>query len=268
MKEIKKISIKEVVGWLVLGVFVIFVVYSFLNKSNINSNFQNNSLKSSISQINFQPIYEIGEGYEIKGRMPFSNSNSNFNDYLNYLIQARKDSFKKDLQMIDKSALPLEMQNITSTLLIDYSLLTTSSRMVSLLLNSEEYILGMAHPAHSLYSVNYDLLKSKDVSFDDLFNVPESDYLNVLANYSKEDIQKQIQNGTYSSSLDYINESGGLLPELVNFHVFNITPSGLLITFSEYQVGPYASGITNVNIPWDKLKTIVNLSYLHSLIGF
>jgi len=268
MENEKKTNFKEIVRWLIVIAFLIFIIYSWVLNKNANQFLESGFLKQKSYKIISQNINESGNGYEIKGQIPLSDNVPAFNNYLIYLIQARIDSFKKDFAKVDKSVFPSTMQNITSTLWIDFSLITASPRMISLLLNSEEYILGMVHPMHSFYSVNYDLLKSKDIFLDDLFNVSSQDYLNILANYSKEDILRQIKSGNYESSLEYINQSGGLLPDLVNFKVFNITPSGLLITFSEYQVGPYVAGITNVNIPWIKIKEITNLSYVRSLVSF
>jgi hypothetical protein len=49
---------------------------------------------------------------------------------------------------------------------------------------------------------------------------------------------------------------GGAGPDLANYKTWNITPSGLVVTFDPYQVAAYAAGPQEVLIPYDALSAI------------
>ncbi|MFO7584726.1 MAG: DUF3298 domain-containing protein, partial [Anaerolineales bacterium] len=48
--------------------------------------------------------------------------------------------------------------------------------------------------------------------------------------------------------------SGGAEPLPENYRNWNLTYEGLLITFDEYQVAPYAAGMQQVLVPFDVLE--------------
>jgi hypothetical protein len=43
-----------------------------------------------------------------------------------------------------------------------------------------------------------------------------------------------------------------------NYRNWNITPDGLMITFDEYQVAPYAAGPQTVTVPYSELRGLIN----------
>ncbi len=209
--------------------------------------------------ISARTLDEAGRGYSITGLYPVLKGAGAvaFNAYVSSVIQGRIDAFTRSLAAMDTSRLPPQMQNATSTLVIDYETVATSSDFVDFLFSSESYLIGMAHPTHALDSVNFDLAAGKEISLPDLFQ-PGADYLAAIADYSRNDILNQIKNGVYSSTEDYVNQNGGLIPDPVNFSVFNVTKNALIIRFQEYQVGPYVSGPASTSIPWSSLSGILN----------
>ncbi len=198
-------------------------------------------------------IDENGPGYSIGGSYPEIAEGTNaaaFNASVEGIVQSEENDFKQNVSDV---AVP----GGTSTLDIHSSVVATSSNFVSILLSTDDYFVGMAHPSHAMASVNFDLASGRAIALSDLF-APGSDYLSVIADYAMNDITKQIKNGTYFSTLEYVAQSGGLAADPANFEVFNITPAGLIIRFQEYQVGPYASGPTSTTIPWGELSGILN----------
>ncbi len=249
----KKIETKDWVG-IIMGMLAIFLIayYGFINKKPVNH--ENGYV------LNQTAINESGEGYSITGSFPEMSGGNNlsaFNDYISYVINAKEDDFRQGLKDMNTSLLPPEMRNVTSTLIVNYSVVATSTDFVSLLFNSESYFVGMAHPSHAMDSVNFNLTSGKNISLGDIF-IQNSNYLNLIADYSKNDILNQIKNGSYSSSQEYLDQSGGFLPDETNFQVFNITPQALIIHFQEYQAGPYVSGPAEVSIPWSILKDVLD----------
>jgi hypothetical protein len=77
------------------------------------------------------------------------------------------------------------------------------------------------------------------LDLDDLF-LPDVDHLAALAAFWEADI----------TSRDPAFWPDGASPADVNYRNWNITPDGLLITFDEYQVAPYAAGPQEIEVPY------------------
>jgi hypothetical protein len=50
----------------------------------------------------------------------------------------------------------------------------------------------------------------------------------------------------------------GAAPNLDNFTMFNLTDTGLVVTFPPYQVASWADGPKEVTIPWKLVRDILN----------
>lgn len=50
----------------------------------------------------------------------------------------------------------------------------------------------------------------------------------------------------------------GTEPDEKHFRAFNITLSGLLLSFDEYQVDCFGAGPQSVEIPYEELKAVIN----------
>ena len=121
--------------------------------------------------------------------------------------------------------------------------------VVSLLFLISEYS-GGAHPFDQHYAINYDLATGEQITLDDLFR-PDKDYLSTIADYASKELHLRQDLPT-----DQINS--GTAPSVENYKIWNITPQGLLITFEEYQVGPYSAGPQMVLIPFDALSSLLS----------
>jgi Protein of unknown function (DUF3298) len=110
---------------------------------------------------------------------------------------------------------------------------------------------GAAHPGTYTITLNYDLEPGKELALADLF-LPNSNYLETIANYCKAELSKQpFFEGPFAE---------GANPTLENYSNWNITPTGLMITFEEYQVGPYAAGPQVVQVPLETIHPVVDPS--------
>lgn len=108
---------------------------------------------------------------------------------------------------------------------------------------------GAAHPGSYSITLNYDLGQGRELALGDLF-LPNSDYLNAISNFCSTELSKQpFFDGAFTTGTD---------PTPENYRSWNITPEGLLITFDEYQVAPYAAGPQQVLVPWAELQKLID----------
>ena len=121
--------------------------------------------------------------------------------------------------------------------------------ILSIEFNVDAYADGAAHPYHLTRSLNFDLEAGQELALEDLF-LPDSDFLTVIADYCKAELS------TREIGFD-LGFSPGADPLPENYQVWNLTFEGIVITFDEYQVAPYAAGRQQVLVPFDVLQEIL-----------
>jgi hypothetical protein len=104
-----------------------------------------------------------------------------------------------------------------------------------------------AHPYHYTITYTYDLAGNRPLALSDLFQ-PGSAYLERIATEAVEQL----------TAREILLFPEGAIPTEENYRNWNITPEGLLITFDEYQVAPYAAGPQTVTIPYSELADLIN----------
>ena len=167
-----------------------------------------------------------------------------FNQRANELVKKEVDTFR---QSFLQNTAPTV--NHGSTLDVTYTLVSQINDLWSFKFDSSFYSDGAAHPGLYSITLNYDLAQGKELALADLF-LPDSNYLKVISDYCIAELSKQ---PFFDSSF-----ASGAEPTTENYHNWNITPDGLLITFDEYQVAPYAAGPQKVIMPYSALQTIVD----------
>lgn len=120
--------------------------------------------------------------------------------------------------------------------------------IISVLMSISEYY-GGVHPGERHISFNYDLQTGDIITLADLFQNSQ-DYLAAIARYSINELYRR-------ADLSPQEIDQGAAPLSENYRIWNITPQGLLITFEEYQVGPYVAGSQQVLIPYENLKDLL-----------
>jgi hypothetical protein len=129
------------------------------------------------------------------------------------------------------------------------SLVSVVGDAVSLKLVTEAYIASAAHPYHISASYTFDLSSGQALALDGLF-LPGSSYLQTIADYCKGQLVAQ--------QLAFDIFAQGADPTPGNYRVWNLTADGLMITFNEYQVAPYAAGSPTVVVPYADLKGLID----------
>lgn len=170
-----------------------------------------------------------------------------FNEKLNDLIQDEINYFRENVLAHMPSA------PVTSGSFFDagYSLVYQRGDLWSLKFNFFGYADGAAHPFHYSLTLNYDLEEGRKLSLGDLF-AKDAAYLKVISSYCVAELSKR-DIGFYGGF------ERGAEPTSENYRNWNITNEGLLITFDEYQVAPYAAGAQTVMIPYSELRPLLNL---------
>lgn len=136
-----------------------------------------------------------------------------------------------------------------SSLDVTYTLLSQIGDLWSFKFDFSFYSDGAAHPGSYSMTLNYDLSQRKELALADLF-FPNSNYLEVIANYCIAELSKQ--------PFFDVSFSEGAQPTPENYRNWNITTEGLMITFDEYQVAPYAAGPQKVIVPYSELRAVIN----------
>ena len=195
-------------------------------------------------------ISETGKGpdYTMKVTTPVMNGSTDphvvaFNQAVSQLVQKQEAGFKKSLLEVTPSP-----ASPGSTFDLKYTLVSQSAHIVSLQLKMDQYMAGAAHPLQTSLSFSYDLAKGQEISLDQLF-VPGANYLQAISDYCKTTLSK--------TDLGSVLFMDGLSPTTDNYRNWNISDQGLVITFDEYQVAPYAAGPQRVTVPYQALKDLI-----------
>jgi hypothetical protein len=167
-----------------------------------------------------------------------------FNQIIAAKVQQAVDQFKKDLANQLKT--PISAGSYFS---LNYALISPPGNLLSLQIQIEGYSDGAAHPYHITSSFNYDLEKGQEISLDQLF-LHGVGHLKVISDYCITELGKR--------DIGFEMFSDGAKPTPENYAVWNVSADGLVITFNEYQVAPYAAGPQTVAIPFASLKNIID----------
>lgn len=167
-----------------------------------------------------------------------------FNQRLNGLVTKEVDTFR---QSFLQNTAPTV--NNGSSLDVTYTLLLQTDDLWSFIFDFSFYSDGAAHPGLYSITLNYDLGQGKELTLADLF-LPNSNYLELISNYCIAELSKQ--------PFFDVTSSEGAQPTLENYRNWNITSEGLMITFDEYQVAPYAAGPQKVIVPYSELQAVIN----------
>lgn len=201
-------------------------------------------LTSVASQQNIQP-----GNYQLTVQTPTLSGSTDprvkaFNDE----IQARIAGAIADYQSNLNSAPPVPV-SANSFFDVKYELVSPAGNVYSIRLETLGYVSGAAHPYQIHYAFNFDLERGKDVALSDLF-LSGADFLGTLSKYCAAQLSTR--------DIDFKDFSQGADPTPDNYKVWNIAPEGLLITFDEYQVAPYAAGAQTVTVPYSLLMSMID----------
>ena len=199
--------------------------------------------------------YEIKVNYpQLKG-MSNEDAQVKINSYIEYFItQSIKDSKNemKDWQIPDEL-------DFNSSFEFNYGVDNLNNDVFSIRIENFSYYAGAAHPSTYISSMNFNLTNGEYINFSELFR-SDSDYLQYISDFCIFDLKRSGRENEIEFDDEWLNTGAGPIEE--NFKSYNITEKGLIITFNDYQVGPYVIGQQEVLIPYEKITNIVNLDGL------
>ncbi|HNK64416.1 MAG TPA: RsiV family protein [Anaerolineales bacterium] len=199
-----------------------------------------------------EPFSETGDKpiYTINAQIPYAQGPdparlANFNTLLKKTADDQIQSFRDSVLTLA----PVEPINVGSSFNLQYSVVRQVQDYWSLKYEVDAYFDGAAHPGHYSATLNYDLASDRLVTLDELF-LPGSNYLQVISEYCKAELAKR------DIGFDGFSAGADPLPE--NYTHWNLSADGLIITFDEYQVAPYAAGPQVVIIPPSALASVMD----------
>lgn len=111
---------------------------------------------------------------------------------------------------------------------------------------------GGAHGMTTLIPITYSKQTKKLLSLEEALQPAKKDWLSALSTEARNQLKKQMQKGKLASDDNWITK--GTEPAAENFSVFKLEKDSVRITFSQYQVGPYSSGMPEIVIPRSLFK--------------
>ncbi len=127
---------------------------------------------------------------------------------------------------------------------VDYQVTYNQNCAISLYFDQYEYA-GGAHGLTIRSSDTWNLIKSKKIELNDVFV-----YRNGLRDYLVETIISQIEEENKQGNNNYFEDYRKLVNENLKLNNFYLTPEGVVLYFQEYDIAPYASGLTTFLIPY------------------
>jgi hypothetical protein len=207
-------------------------------------------LSSPLGSISYS-MTGMGPDYQLKVETPALRDSgaphaADFGKTVTQVIQKEVEAFKTSLKDV-----PAASNSTGSSFDLKYVLVSPPGYYIySLQFKISEYLAGAAHPSNYTVTLNYDLNQGQEISLDQLF-VPGANYLQAISDYCKAELGKR--------NIGFDAQQHGADPASENYHNWNISANGLVITFGEDQVAPYAAGPQVVVIPYGILKQIINL---------
>lgn len=171
---------------------------------------------------------------------------TDFNNKVEKLMQEEIQYFRKNVL----AHMPSTPITAGSSFDAQYTIVYQNSGLWALKFIFSGYTDGAAHPFHYSLTLNYDLEHGRKLSLEDLF-VGESGYLTTISSFCIAELSRR-NIGFYGGF------EQGAEPVEENYRNWNLTHDGILITFDEYQVAPYAAGPQTVVVPYSELKSLIN----------
>jgi hypothetical protein len=166
-----------------------------------------------------------------------------FNARMTAIVDAAAADFKQKL-----SSLPPSPDSRSSTFDLRFNRVSPPGRIISIRFDMQTYFTGAAHPADTSQAVTFDLDLGRELSLAELF-VPGADFLATISKYCVAELNNR--------DIGFQGFELGATPTAANYRNWNIAPTGLMFTFDEYQVAPYAAGPQTVIIPFKVLAQII-----------
>ena len=187
-----------------------------------------------------------GISYEADIDYPVFEKEPLLNAQVSDIVQKNLEAFNSEFFSAEAPAYPQAFEFD-----IDSSSVYEDANHISFLLNVYQFT-GGAHGTTSLIPVTYSKQTKKLLSLEEAVQPTRKDWLSALSTEARKQLNDQVKKQTFASDEDWINK--GTEPSKENFSVFKLEKNAVRIIFSQYQVGPYASGMPEIVVPRSLFK--------------
>jgi hypothetical protein len=167
-----------------------------------------------------------------------------FNLEVTDLIEKRIAGFKSQVSQTNGPS----GNSAGASLTIDYHTTFSNGRLLSVAFSTESHLAGSRHPNLEALALTYDLQAGAGLTMADIFR-PGADFLRVMAEFCIPKLTEQLGQ---NSDHNWIKRGASATAE--NYKVWNLTKTGMLITFDTNQVAP---GVRKVIVPFNTLRPLI-----------
>ncbi|MFC1239006.1 DUF3298 and DUF4163 domain-containing protein [Treponema vincentii] len=182
-----------------------------------------------------------GISYEADIDYPVFEKEQLLNAQVSDIVQKNLEAFNNEFFSAEAPAYPQAFEFD-----MDSSSVYEDANHISFLLNVYQFT-GGAHGTTSLIPVTYSKQTKKLLSLEEAVQPTRKDWLSALSTEARKQLNDQVKKQTFVSDEDWINK--GTEPSKENFSVFKLEKNAVRIIFSQYQVGPYSSGMPEIVVP-------------------
>jgi hypothetical protein len=147
---------------------------------------------------------------------------------------------------------PVEPEEGESSISASYEIIFFTSHLLSIRFTFFAYHFGAAHPNHWTRTQNLFLDPVYKLELKHFF---AADYLEQLSKAVREKLTGRCSDTGGDLYREWVLE--GTEPKPANFTKFNFSTLGILFSFDEYSIGPYAAGRQEIWIPFSELSGLV-----------
>jgi len=187
-----------------------------------------------------------GISYEADIDYPVFEKEPLLNAQVSDIVQKNLEAFNSEFFSAEAPAYPQAFEFD-----IDSSSVYEDTNHISFLLTVYQFT-GGAHGSTTLIPITYSKQTKKLLSLEEAVQPARKDWLATLSTEARKQLNAQVKKQKFSSDEDWINK--GTEPTKENFAIFKLEKNSVRIIFSQYQVGPYASGIPEIVVPRSLFK--------------
>ena len=187
-----------------------------------------------------------GISYEADIDYPVFEKEPLLNAQVSDIVQKNLEAFNNEFFSAEAPAYPQVFEFD-----IDSSSVYEDTNHISFLLTVYQFT-GGAHGSTTLIPITYSKQTKKLLSLEEAVQPARKDWLAPLSTEARKQLNAQVKKQKFSSDEDWINK--GTEPTKENFAIFKLEKNSVRIIFSQYQVGPYASGMPEIVVPRSLFK--------------
>ena len=187
-----------------------------------------------------------GISYEADIDYPVFEKEPLLNAQVSDIVQKNLEAFNSEFFSAEAPAYPQAFEFD-----IDSSSVYEDTNHISFLLTVYQFT-GGAHGSTTLIPITYSKQTKKLLSLEEVVQPARKDWLATLSTEARKQLNAQVKKQKFSSDEDWINK--GTEPTKENFAIFKLEKNSVRIIFSQYQVGPYASGMPEIVVPRSLFK--------------